>query len=129
MLYHRVLNESVCVSKETKGFELDFDAELPVKERVGKQRTDYIVTVKKFLDSGKDHAQIKIPKDESTKLSGLRIGLKITIERMSVNDKVKPAILEGKLYLYSRDYAKDKGWKWETKRTKKLGKKTVISVE
>jgi len=105
--------------KKQRGFELDFDVELPERKKVGKQRTEYKLTIEEFLNSEKGYAQIKIPKDEKIKLSSLRLGLKNAIDKLEVSNKVKPAILEGKLYLYRKSYSDKEGWKWTVKRKSK----------
>ena len=105
--------------KKQRGFELDFDVELPERRRVGRERTEYKVTIEEFLNSEKDYARVKVPKDEKIKLSSLRLGFKNAINKLEVSDKAKPVMLEGKLYLVTKSYSDKKSWIWTAKRKPK----------
>lgn len=99
-----------------EGLKLDFAAKVPECRRVSSKIEGYELTIEKFLESGEEKALIKKPKD--LKIGSLRNGLKNTIKRMELEDKVKPSVRDGSLYLFTRDYVEKQGWNWQKKVTK-----------
>ena len=94
-----------------EGLDSDFPAKVLECRRVSSKIEGYELTIEKFLESGEEKALIKIPKD--LKIGSLRNGLKKTIKRMGLADKVKPSVREGSLYLFTREYVEKQGWNWK----------------
>lgn len=100
-----------------EGLELDFTTKVPECRRVSSKVEGYELTIEKFLESGEEKALIK--KSQDLKISSLRNGLKKTISRMGLEDKVKPSVREGSIYLFAREYVDKQGWTWQKKVSKK----------
>ena len=99
------------MTKTKEGLDSDFHAKVLECRRVSSKIEGYELTIEKFLESGEEKALIKIPKD--LKIGSLRNGLKKTIKRMGLADKVKPSVREGSLYLFTREYVEKQGWNWK----------------
>jgi len=102
------------MSEDKKAYSLDFGAAAPKTERRGIRKPEYDNTITIFVKSGKEYAEVKVPKDE--KLSNVQIGLKTAIERAEKSDIIKPVRRKGKLYLITKAYSDKQGWKWVVKR-------------
>jgi len=114
------------MSEERKAFSLEFEKP-PKAERegVGKQPNPlYTNTIDDFVNTKREYAKITIPKEEMDKseaekpLLTFKSGLASAIKRKKLDNRIKVITRKENLYLITKAYSDEQGWKWKVTRKK-----------